>query len=266
MSSLVLHDYLSQLTSQLTTLVDRLRTRPGLSAALVAGSVGLTLTPWAYSNYKLFLTLGRSGGAPGVSGWLMALVFKPFERETMSTDVYEQDANKEKWLVGGEGKDEIPFRNRPRPRTGWHCVPHRQVDQNTESKKIQELVTKEFRAIASANSDVVAIAVSPHERMGNAMVVHPSLASPHKVADAGWREIGHIHTQKCYSIHVMLAPQDCKLLIERGWAERHPMSGTFVLPKEYIMVYAPLTEDDVRVAGLIMRAAVGFMTGRKEVR
>lgn len=54
-------------------------------------------------------------------------------------------------------------------------------------------------------------------------------------------------------------------MIERGWAERHPLSGSRALPKEIVLVYAPLIEDDVRVASLVMRASVGYMTGRKDV-
>lgn len=66
-------------------------------------------------------------------------------------------------------------------------------------------------------------------------------------------------------MHVTLSPQDCKLVIEREWGERHPISGVIGLPKEYLMLYAPLTEDDVRVVGLIVRASVSYMTGTKNV-
>lgn len=55
-------------------------------------------------------------------------------------------------------------------------------------------------------------------------------------------------------------------MIERGWGERHPVAGVVRLPKEYIFIYAPLTEDDVRVVGLILRASIGFMTGSKNVQ
>ena len=54
-------------------------------------------------------------------------------------------------------------------------------------------------------------------------------------------------------------------MIERGWGERHPISGVIVLPKEYLMIYAPLTEEDVRIVGRILRASVGYMTGNKVV-
>lgn len=71
-------------------------------------------------------------------------------------------------------------------------------------------MTEAFYSIASANADIVSVTAS-HEKQGDAMVLHPSLASPHKVADKAWREITHVHSRKDYSIHAVLAPQDCKL-------------------------------------------------------
>lgn len=131
------HDFPRLINMHLAILFDRMRARPAFSAALVAGTVGLTLVPWAVGNYRQFKALGKNGLPPG--GWLIATCLKPFERETTSTKEYDQDGNKETWLKGGEGKDEIPYRNRSRPKTGWHCVPHRQVEQITESKEIQEV-------------------------------------------------------------------------------------------------------------------------------
>lgn len=65
-------------------------------------------------------------------------------------------------------------------------------------------------------------------------------------------------------MHVSLAPQDAKLVIERGWGERFGLSGS-VLPVTYVMVYAPrqgeCEEGDVIVIGKIIRAAVKFMLG-----
>lgn len=67
-----------------------------------------------------------------------------------------------------------------------------------------------FRKIAADNAQLVEVQKSPHERTCDALVVHAAIASPHAVADAAWREIAHIHTGADDSLHVVLAPQDCK--------------------------------------------------------
>lgn len=57
------------------------------------------------------------------------------------------------------------------------------------------------------------------------------------------------------------------LVIEQGWGEHHPLSGVLPgLPKEYMMIYAPGNEGEVRVVGAIIRAAVSFMTSSHQVK
>lgn len=37
-------------------------------------------------------------------------------------------------------------------------------------------------------------------------------------------------------------------VIEKGWGERHPLSGVVsVLPKEYLILYAPRDEEELQV-------------------
>ena len=54
-------------------------------------------------------------------------------------------------------------------------------------------------------------------------------------------------------------------MIERGWGERHPISGVVGLPKEYLMIYAPMDEDEVEVVVRIIKASIAYMTGREVV-
>jgi len=228
---------------------------------------------WAVPNYQAYVALGRGAIENSFVAWTVATLAKPFGRETTGTEAYDRDANKESWLrprgpgagAGAHAADTqdaplIPKRGRPRPRTGWHFMPHRQVEQLPPSEAIKASLEREFRAILADNPDLVEVQTSFWERHGDALVIHPSIATPHAVAVAARREIAHVHRVKDYSMHVVLAPADCKIVIEQGWGERHPLAGV-VLPKEYMFVYAPQTEEDVAVAGTIMRAAVGYMTG-----
>ncbi|KAL5485680.1 hypothetical protein ACEPAI_6721 [Sanghuangporus weigelae] len=229
---------------------------------LVSISAGIAgaLFPLAVRDYLTYRTLGKGGYKYPIFGWLASLILKPFVCETTSVAIYDTDENKDAWLKA----DDLPSRVKPRPKTGWHVIPHRQIEQYPD-EKIHELLAGEFETIAESNPELVSVGHSPHENFGDALLVNNKVPSPHSVAEASWREIGHIHTQKDHSLHVTLAPQDCKLVIEKGWGERHPLSGVIVLPKEYLMIYAPLTEEEVRAVGRILRASVGYMTGSKVV-
>ncbi|SJK99819.1 uncharacterized protein ARMOST_03130 [Armillaria ostoyae] len=69
-------------------------------------------------------------------------------------------------------------------------------------------------------------------------------------------------------LHVVLAPQDCKQVIEKGWCERHPFSSArrvISLPKEYLMIYGPRDDEELAIIGRILKAGVGYMTNNREV-
>jgi len=59
-------------------------------------------------------------------------------------------------------------------------------------------------------------------------------------------------------------PADAKLVIERGWGQRHPLSkyGWWV-PKEFVMVYAPRDKSEVEVVAKIVEAATWWVGGVK---
>jgi hypothetical protein len=57
-------------------------------------------------------------------------------------------------------------------------------------------------------------------------------------------------------------------VIERGWAERHPLSGVskaIPLPKEYLLVYAPTDDEELDIVERIMSASIAYMTNRRKV-
>ena len=64
---------------------------------------------------------------------------------------------------------------------------------------------------AKANPDLVKIALSPHEKQNDALIIHPDRPAPHRVATAAKREILHIHEGADWSMHCLLSPSDCKL-------------------------------------------------------
>ena len=177
-------------------------------------------TPLVLDNYRKYLALGTSGLTRlGPLGWLVAISLTAFGRETVSTAEYDRAANKEAWL-------EIEVERRgARPTTGWHCVPHRQMDRLPKDEvakvrgtgfgtfKVQILVQRLdaiFEKHVSANPTLVQmVPASPHEKLDPGMVIHPDIPSPHKDADHALREIAHIHPTD-HSLHVILSAADSK--------------------------------------------------------
>lgn len=93
---------------------------------------------------------------------------------------------------------------------------------------------------------------------GPAIYVKSDVKNINPVAHKIFYEIAHVHPSD-NSLHVYVSPQDAKLVMKRGWAQRFPV--TWLAPPSWIMVYAPRTEDEVEVVKEIVRAAVCFATG-----
>jgi hypothetical protein len=54
-------------------------------------------------------------------------------------------------------------------------------------------------------------------------------------------------------------------VIDQKRGERHPMSGS-LLVKEYLTIYTPRDDEELRVVEAIVRASIGYMTGSRDVR
>lgn len=227
---------------------------------IASTTLAAVLLPWFVDNYRKWRDLGGLG-LPNYVGWPMALFAKPFGRETTSTGMYDANPIKESWL---KDPDTIPERRGDRPITGWHFLPHRQLNR-IPTEDIKKRLEEVFDKHAKTNSDLVEVTISPHEQAHDAIVIASARATPHAIAKHALREVAHFHHVKDYSMHMVLAPQDCKLLIERGWAERHPISGTVALPQEYLFVYAPRNEEELEVVERMLVAAIGYMTDSRSV-
>lgn len=64
-----------------------------------------------------------------------------------------------------------------------------------------------------------------------------------------------------------LHPADAAVVIERGWGQRHPLAcggwcGRYV-PKEFLMIYAPRNQEEVKAVLKIIECAAWWVTGEK---
>lgn len=88
-------------------------------------------------------------------------------------------------------------------------------------------------------------------------------------------EVCHAHPSDG-SLHLTLHPADVRVVLEKGWGQRHPMAreeeGCWwwalvkrwysAVPAGFVMVYAPRDEEEVAVVLEIVRAAVGWISGK----
>jgi len=251
-SPLVLVSNVSFMLEQNVRLITTVGTLSAISLAVAS-----LLEP----NYRAYIDAGRGGLPPNVYGWAKSSLLKIFLAcETTNTAMYLNDPNKDAWL----DPSLITKRSGERPTFNWHPVPSRQITQRADAVmhgKIQKLIPK----YAKENPDLVKIMLSPHEKQHDALVIHPDRPAPHRVATAAQREIFHIHEGTDWSLHCLLSPLDCKLVIDQGRGERHPMSGSFLV-KEYLTIYTPRDDEELRIVETIVRASIGYMTGSRDVR
>lgn len=80
----------------------------------------------AIFNYHTYIALEPGRPQYNIFGWLRTLCFQPLARETLSTEQYDRDENKEIFLDHGEIKE----RRGDRPKMGWHVFPSRQLDRH----------------------------------------------------------------------------------------------------------------------------------------
>lgn len=96
----------------------------------------------------------------------------------------------------------------------------------------------------------------------------PSTTHNHRITCNG--EVCHSHPSDG-SLHLTLHPADVKLILERGWGQRHPLARdswwwvTKIVPTGFMMIYAPRNEEELKVVIEIIRAAAWWVGG-KELR
>lgn len=151
-----------------------------------------------------------------------------------------------------------------------------------------------FSSIVEANTELVHFKPSAHEGHTDAIFLNED-RKKNAIVQEMLGEITHIHATGDHSVHVILAPLDCKSLviykhpkyisrfaypdtgkrvIESGWGQRHPLDGVglaqlvfgWTIPKQYILLYAPRNKDEIRVVMDIVKASIGFAADSMDVK
>jgi phospholipase/carboxylesterase len=68
-------------------------------------------------------------------------------------------------------------------------------------------------------------------------------------------EFAHLHPAYDGSLHMTLPLDIVEPVISQGWAEYHPLSGKYGLPKNIVMVYGPRDEAELAIVNELVRAS-----------
>jgi hypothetical protein len=220
-----------------------------LCALLLAGGV------WDYFRYA------NRTNAAAVWGWL---VTRQFEWSHSSTDVVtELAAWPELKSLAGSGKGfadpaVVVPREGARP-SMVRGVPHRQIDQHPDAANRKRLEER-LASLQDFKNSPLPIKFSPSlwELTGaQALIAQGCEASNGCRADLVRTkgEFSHLHSHDG-SAHMMLAPADAKLALERGWAEVFPIAGGLGGRIPWIvLVYAPRNPQEEQVFMHLLQAS-----------
>ncbi|KAF4959846.1 hypothetical protein FGADI_1349 [Fusarium gaditjirri] len=231
-------------------------------AATVGVVIGIPVFRIAAEDYRGYLALGPGGPPHNLIGWIVQILLKPLKKEPFHTSCYDEKAGEKAGPNGHVAflsERDVPAREAPRPIIGKWTAPSRQLTDMAKQSLIERYQSF-LSSLASSSSSKLKIATSLAERHGPALFVASDKPS-HPIAKRTRGEVGHMHGSDG-SMHVNLAPKDAKLVLERGWGQRHPLSGT-VLYLGNVMVYAPRNEDELEIVKSIMRAGAKFMLGEE---
>ncbi|KLO79808.1 uncharacterized protein LW93_7252 [Fusarium fujikuroi] len=234
-----------------------------LAIAAAAGVIiGIPVFRIAAEDYRGYIALGPGGLPHNLIGWIGQILLKPLKKEPFHTRCYDEKSCEKAGPNGHVAflsEKDVPVREAPKPTIGKWTAPSRQLTDMANQSLIEGYQSF-LSSLASSSSSKLKIATSLAERRGPALFVASEKPS-HPIAKRAGGEIGHMHGSDG-SMHINLAPKDAKLVLERGWGQRHPLSGT-VLYLGNVMVYAPRNEDELEVVKSITRAGVKFMLGEE---
>ncbi|GKT42309.1 uncharacterized protein ColSpa_02490 [Colletotrichum spaethianum] len=153
----------------------------------------------------------------------------------------------------------LPYRPGPRPQVAG-IAPQRQLDQHGTAPHYHAL-RRTLEKLAAGNPARFGTARSCLEKHGL------GLFARHPVNVTCNGEVCHVHDSD-HSLHMNLHPEDIREVLAKGWGQRHPLAwkGRLVrmpVPEEFVMVYAPRDDHELRIVCRIIEAAIWYVVSEK---
>ncbi|KAI0164817.1 hypothetical protein GGR57DRAFT_213240 [Xylariaceae sp. FL1272] len=226
--------------------------------AIVGLLIGLGTTfVFVHNDFQNYLNLGPGGTPATFAGytrinWLKLWALRdPFT--PLPSDPTAQPSS------GILHKQPLPYRCGPRPQVVG-IAPQRQVDQ-FGSRECYLALRRILENHGLANVEQIGIGTSCFEKHGL------GLFARYPLNNTCQGEICHVHNSD-HSLHLNLHPDDAKEVLSKGWGQRHPLTshcfGLFKMPvpRQFTMVYAPRTRDELKIVCNIIEAASWWVTGK----
>ncbi|KAA8651958.1 uncharacterized protein ATNIH1004_000858 [Aspergillus tanneri] len=215
-------------------------------------------------DYHAFLALGPGGTPPTLTGYLRICVLRilalrnPFIPPSLPHTLLPQ--------TGYLHRSRLAQRIGPRP-TIAGIAPQRQITQRSD-KLIYQALTTGIHHLVNGNRDTLCAGTSCFEKHSTGIFCRRSTIAQQqqrsRITCDG--EVCHTHPIDG-SLHLTLHPADVKVILERGWGQRHPLAWAdwwcwvrFV-PSGFVMVYAPRDADELETVLEIIRAAAWWVSG-----
>ncbi|OLN88740.1 hypothetical protein CCHL11_01906 [Colletotrichum chlorophyti] len=153
----------------------------------------------------------------------------------------------------------LPYRPGPRPLVAG-IAPQRQLDQHG--------TVPQYRALRRALERLAAESPARFGTARSCLEKHGlGLFARHPVNVTCNGEICHVHDSD-HSLHMNLHPEDISEVLAKGWGQRHPLAwkGRLLqmpVPEEFIMVYAPRDDHELRIVCRIIEAAIWYVVSEK---
>ncbi|KAF7309053.1 hypothetical protein MKEN_01106900 [Mycena kentingensis (nom. inval.)] len=255
------------------------------SSAAIAGAVlaAAIAFPFIRKDYQIFLRGGPSYAPQNLRGYIIVLVLALFRGEEKGLAIYEQLPEKRAWLP------ELPKRNGDRPKTTSHIIQRQastalpsyappltlaQLNQYPDP----EFVDKSLKGmviprVQARHESTTQLALSKFEFHATAIFVLPDMPidnpkhiPSHDTVRRTKREVAHMHDYHDCTLHLALAAQDGRQVLEKGWGQRHPLAGPGMPgpPTEWTFIYAPRDEEEVKVVETIVEASIAYMTNAEK--
>ncbi|KAI1764805.1 hypothetical protein GGR53DRAFT_301165 [Hypoxylon sp. FL1150] len=225
-----------------------------VAAALAIGLAAGLL--FIHNDYQNYLKLGPGGTPATFLGYVRINWLKVWACRDPFTPL-PADPNVEP-VAGILHKKPLPYRCGPRPKVVG-IAPQRQVNQ-FGSRECYLALRRVLESHSNVNSEEVGLGTSCFEKHGLGLFAR----YPFNKTCQG--EICHVHSSD-HSMHMTLHPDDVKEVIEKGWGERHPLTSQCLLkmpvPKQFTMVYAPRSVDELKVVCQIIEAAGWWVTAKE---
>ena len=226
----------------------------------IATAVGLALG-WIVIDFREWKEFGTGGTAPTWAGYWRMTKLRILR---MQSDDDLRDASKLKDEGPQYLKKDLATRKGERPVIIGRTMPQRQKPGRLDPA-LKERLHGIPKQLCEKHSDILKLDLSATEgRSTDGIYAKPDL--PGRDAAAKDKiikdEIAHVHPADD-SLHVWLSPKDAKVAVEKGWGERFPLSALGMCHPSFIMVYAPRSAEEVDTVEDIVKAGIGYLTGKK---